>query len=1025
MFKVKHVFSDFLRTVATACAVLLLAPSLFGATRWGLMVGIDHYSPAYGASTLPSCVNDARGFRDTALLEDGLARWPAANIQTLTDSQATKTAIRTAFQALATQATAGDVVVYFHSSHGGQYSGTSTYLCTYNADYPDTELGADLARFDSAVSVIVVVDTCHSGGLFKGQAWPFAENAMAAFRATKAKQLAAAGLAAPKDLGTNIGFMTACDYDEYSYAGSPYSLFAGSLIRACGVEAADTDDDGQLQFMEAHNYAAVRTAASQTAQHYNAALLSSLAMRTAAGWDSGEDAYEQNDTLATAYDLSGYEQRWLSTIEGLGTQTDDDWYAIEITRGFLRAQVNCTFTNAEGNIDIALVDTNGQVLATSDGTGNTESIDFVVPAAGRYYVRVHAAVPDADAGNAYDLMWDDVPAGVPAPDLVVESISHTPAFPAPGNTVTFTVRLRNYGSSPVSGLFTTGFWSDRATAPGVATPPEASRDCVTGIAVGAAAVLQFQIVAPAAGTYTAWAYPDRFNGVGEIAECDETNNAGPTPAGYAWTVTAAVADDAYEPNDTLRTAYDFSSLPGTWLSTIAGAGVQADIDWYAIRVPEGALNIAAECRFEHDLGNIDIGLINASGTLLASAEGTNDVETLAFTVSAAGTYYLAVYSPYAGNAYDLRWNAAATPAPPPPPPPGLSLAPVYRFYSSRYRGHFFTISEAEKNNLVANLSSDWRYEGISYYAFTGAAAGTVPLYRFWSDRYHGHFFTTSEAEKNNIVANLSRDWRYEGVAYYVYPDASAGRTSVYRFWSTRYKHHFFTTSEAEKNNIVANLSTDWTYEGVAFYVPVVLAAGPAKASPVQTLDEDGEAPAAVAAAPDASQPISGDVVFPLAFADGQATARVYDVDSDEAAEALAVEGASIVVSGVESERCYGLEVAVDDAEGASPQVIHASTFERRADAPDGLGDAAAARADAGTGVGNPVERIVAPASDGPLTLKLWSATRGVVETRTGVAGGETVEFAIPEWNCWHWVGGWCESDNALVLSLWLRHGFVE
>ena len=89
------------------------------------------------------------------------------------------------------------------------------------------------------------------------------------------------------------------------------------------------------------------------------------------------------------------------------------------------------------------------------------------------------------------------------------------------------------------------------------------------------------------------------------------------------------------------------------------------------------------------------------------------------------------------------------------------------------------------------------------------------------------------------------------------------------------------------------------------------------------------------------------------------------------------------------------------------------------------GDAAAARADAGTGVGNPVERIVAPASDGPLTLKLWSATRGVVETRTGVAGGETVEFAIPEWNCWHWVGGWCESDNALVLSLWLRHGFVE
>jgi len=44
-----------------------------------------------------------------------------------------------------------------------------------------------------------------------------------------------------------------------------------------------------------------------------------------------------------------------------------------------------------------------------------------------------------------------------------------------------------------------------------------------------------------------------------------------------------------------------------------------------------------------------------------------------------------------------------------------------------------------------------------------------------------------------------------------------------------------------------------------------------------------------------------------------------------------------------------------------------------------------------------------------------------VETREGIAGGETVEFAIPDWNCWHWVGGWRESDDELVFSLWLRH----
>jgi hypothetical protein len=31
----------------------------------------------------------------------------------------------------------------------------------------------------------------------------------------------------------------------------------------------------------------------------------------------------------------------------------------------------------------------------------------------------------------------------------------------------------------------------------------------------------------------------------------------------------------------------------------------------------------------------------------------------------------------------------------------------------------------------------------------------------------------------------------------------------------------------------------------------------------------------------------------------------------------------------------------------------------------------------------------------------------------------------PEWNCWHWVGGWRESDDELVLSLWLRHEVEE
>ena len=145
------------------------------------------------------------------------------------------------------------------------------------------------------------------------------------------------------------------------------------------------------------------------------------------------------------------------------------------------------------------------------------------------------------------------------------------------------------------------------------------------------------------------------------------------------------------------------------------------------------------------------------------------------------------------------------------------LASVHRFWSDRYRGHFFTISENEKDNIVANLAHDWRYEGVAYHAFPETVPSTVPLYRFWSDRYRGHFFTISESEKNNIVANLSHDWRYEGVAYYVSASQNPDVVPVFRFWSPRYRHHFFTISEAEKDHIVDALSDDWQYEGVAFH----------------------------------------------------------------------------------------------------------------------------------------------------------------------------------------------------------------
>ncbi|MFH1477641.1 MAG: FG-GAP-like repeat-containing protein [Verrucomicrobiota bacterium] len=253
-------------------------------THRALLVGINAYAPEYDPGPLPSCINDALGVRNTILLADPGQRWSASLIQVLTNNFATRAAIRTTLQSLATASQPGDLALYAHSSHGGQYSGTSVFLCAYDADYSAVSLGQDLALFNPGVTVIVLVDACHSGGLFKQKdGWPFAEMTMKSYTETLTKQYQSKGLAVPKVPGTNIAFMTACDYSQTCQAGDPYSLYIGTVITGCLDSAVDVNKDGLYQFSELHTYAArlaTQQNPGQTAQLFNEAVLTSMVARS-------------------------------------------------------------------------------------------------------------------------------------------------------------------------------------------------------------------------------------------------------------------------------------------------------------------------------------------------------------------------------------------------------------------------------------------------------------------------------------------------------------------------------------------------------------------------------------------------------------------------------------------------------------------------------------------------------------------------------------------------------------------------
>lgn len=149
-----------------------------------------------------------------------------------------------------------------------------------------------------------------------------------------------------------------------------------------------------------------------------------------------------------------------------------------------------------------------------------------------------------------------------------------------------------------------------------------------------------------------------------------------------------------------------------------------------------------------------------------------------------------------------------------------NYGPVYRFWSSRYARHFYTISQIERDKLINSYSNVWTYEGTAYYAFvTDATAGTSPVYRFWSDRNNSHFYTMNESERDKLINQYADVWAYEGPAFYAHAQGQqpAGTAPVYRFWSDAKNTHFYTISETEKNKVITQYSDIYTYEGIAWY----------------------------------------------------------------------------------------------------------------------------------------------------------------------------------------------------------------
>ncbi|MFH0711506.1 MAG: hypothetical protein V1889_00070 [archaeon] len=143
--------------------------------------------------------------------------------------------------------------------------------------------------------------------------------------------------------------------------------------------------------------------------------------------------------------------------------------------------------------------------------------------------------------------------------------------------------------------------------------------------------------------------------------------------------------------------------------------------------------------------------------------------------------------------------------------------PIYRFLNSETGGRFYTISEAEKENIEKYPA--FVYEGIIGGAFAEEGEGTIPVYRFWSARLGDHFYVTDEGnERENFEKMWGADWIYEGVVFYIYEEERVNSLPVYRFWNVPNSNHIYTTDEDEKNELRTLEWASWRYEGIIGYV---------------------------------------------------------------------------------------------------------------------------------------------------------------------------------------------------------------
>lgn len=356
-----------------------------------------------------------------------------------------------------------------------------------------------------------------------------------------------------------------------------------------------------------------------------------------------QDAYEDNNSRSEAFLLENERVPLSELPEGLAIQADDDWYQIVVNEKNIGLAVTCSFSHAEGDIDIELVDSRGTSVVRRNSLTDNENFVFNAPLEkGDYYLRVYGA----NEGNQYDLNWH-----LRLVDEFESNDTRQTAFNLTGNigkplsTLGKAVQgeddwYRVDVQGDYAHLFvqldyvhTTGnidfeIFNSGGTRIHQALDSNNSTSAFIPVSVGTYYIRIFG--------------DDQFNRYDLLVDVRH--------------------DDIFEQNDVRSRATDIIDRKSERL-----IAAQFDDDWYLVEITEANSTVAVSSTYLFANGDIDITLYDEDGNQLAQSTGVPTAEqladpnyvhteTLARSVS-TGKYYVQISGANRNQEYAFAWIA--------------------------------------------------------------------------------------------------------------------------------------------------------------------------------------------------------------------------------------------------------------------------------------------------------------------------------------------------------------------------------